>query len=100
MAWQVAQMIGMVILVWLVVMLERGADRAWIAVAWALGGVLVLLIAVKAYAAYFSWSFGRKLSRMSPADQAAEMNRVMDDARQLLKESKPKAEPANAANRR
>jgi len=37
---------------------------------------------------------------MSPADQAAEMNRVMDDARQLLKESKPKAEPANAANRR
>jgi hypothetical protein len=100
MGWRIAQMVSAVVLVWVLVVFDQGSQRAWATVQWALGAVLALCLAMKAYELYCSWSFGRKLSRMTPDEQAAEMQKVFDEARQLLKESKKEAEPASPAYRR
>ena len=98
MGWRIAQMAGVVVLVWLLVAFDQGSQRAWTAVQWACGVILVLCSAMKANEWYCSWSFGRKLNRMTPDEQAAEIQKVFDEARQLLKE--PKKDVEHPAYRR
>jgi hypothetical protein len=85
-AGMVAGLLAVLVVGWSGFAMAQGTHKAWLFIGLFCLGALLFYLSLRLYQRYYSWSYGRKLRRMSPEEQDAEWAKTASEVESLLQE--------------